>query len=1330
MSDCLRAEDFPAFFEALSAKRDDTNQSWSSHGPFPWQTRLAEQVVGDGRWPSLLDLPTGAGKTAVIDIAVYHLALEAERTDRPRQASMRILFVVDRRLVVDAAYDRARKIAALLRAAAEGTLAKDHPEAWVLPKAAKALKRLAGDGADPLVAARLRGGMPQENDWAQTAHQPTVLVSTVDQVGSRLLFRGYGVTDRMAPVHAGLVGSDALWLLDEVHLSNPFRQTLEAIQTCQDHWFTEPRQAPFGMVQLSATPGMASEAKLSLDESDCNHPVLSRRLSAAKPSEIKVLGGLEAARFAEEAKKILQIGGARSVAVVVNRVQRARDIFKVLEGYWPDTDETQDRPMLRLMIGRSRPLDRERWERQLVKAVGTGSEATAPIIVVATQTIEAGADLDFDALVTEAAPLDALRQRFGRVNRAGRDRDPTSSIGRGVILIDDKLTKGKGLPDDPVYGTARAATARWLQNQGAEIDFGIKAMEERLAAVEPPLFETLLSPRRNAPWLLPPYLDLWSMTWPRPDADPEPALFLHGEADSAEVQIVWRADLELTGRLDDNDATRLLRLCPPSTLEAVQIPLWVAKGWLAGEMAAADPSDVPTPSWSDMDDHGKPARRAIRWRNNEAELVGPEDLGAGDILVVPSSYGGADAWGWNPSSGLPVWDLGSLAHLRHRRRFALRVHKSPTPGPSDPGLVGSWGAVAAVLEAAEDMTTAELVTGVLNAILPSSEETERETLTDIIGKLRPSRHDYVEGDPVAGTMIVGGLRCSDEDANTLARGLRWTLDEDRAKDMNESEPAGDEPITDTDRGNTSNKPILLDVHLRQVADAAEKAARAAGLADGETRALILAARFHDLGKADLRFQAMLYGGGLVPLDAPPLAKGVGDRSRHLPDYPPKGFRHEAVSVALAQRHPAVAALAEADQDLVLWLIGTHHGYGRPFFPTGDDASVPLYLPVETRADGELAAEADAVPLRLDRGWCDRRDRLLRRYGPWELARMEALLRLVDHRVSERPAKDLMAFGTVSRSSVATRAIDAVAPTDHVLPLPGLEPDNLLATLALLGLLRSLQAERSDWRPRISWTGVSQTAVLHVLEDVTEEEVAAAADAGVRKLGRAYVFDKKDLAYTQSEFRNLVSDAKDDWVRLQLLAVLACDVVRPGKSDESVEISPFCFIFGQGHQHFLTRLALHALSAQDKDAKRIHEALFQPWPYERGEDRVGFRWDPAEARRYALQEGDPSDKKRYGVKTSEGANRLATLGLLSMPVVPMRPRACAAGVDRRTRDLEFVWPVPNVPLSLASLDALLAYPSRMADVMGGNAETLRAVAKARRFSAGKFSNVEKARLQRL
>jgi hypothetical protein len=93
-------------------------------------------------------------------------------------------------------------------------------------------------------------------------------------------------------------------------------------------------------------------------------------------------------------------------------------------------------------------------------------------------------------------------------------------------------------------------------------------------------------------------------------------------------------------------------------------------------------------------------------------------------------------------------------------------------------------------------------------------------------------------------------------------------------------------------------------------------------------------------------------------------------------------------------------------------------------------------------------------------------------------------------------------------------------------------------------------------------------------------------------------------------------------------------VKQGKTVDQIEATPFCLLFGQGHQHFLDRLAavprreVPPPRGRGKKAVRLSpteclaEALFQPWT--RQDPTFSFRWDPAEDVRYALMYGDPSN----------------------------------------------------------------------------------------------------------
>src|SRR5260370_12213898 len=144
--------------------------------------------------------------------------------------------VVDRRIVVDEARGRAVLIAQKLVEATRGPL----------KAIADRLCQLSGTKR-PLATARLRGGILRDDNFARLPSQPAVITSTVDQLGSRLLFRSYGGSQRVAPIHAGLVGNDSLVLLDEAHCCVPFMQTLRYIQIYRGRASAEhPIQSPFG----------------------------------------------------------------------------------------------------------------------------------------------------------------------------------------------------------------------------------------------------------------------------------------------------------------------------------------------------------------------------------------------------------------------------------------------------------------------------------------------------------------------------------------------------------------------------------------------------------------------------------------------------------------------------------------------------------------------------------------------------------------------------------------------------------------------------------------------------------------------------------------------------------------------------------------------------------------------------------------------------------------------------------------------------------------------------------------------------------------------------
>lgn len=324
----------------------------------------------------------------------------------------------------------------------------------------------------------------------------------------------------------------------------------------------------------------------------------------------------------------------------------------------------------------------------------------------------------------------------------------------------------------------------------------------------------------------------------------------------------------------------------------------------------------------------------------------------------------------------------------------------------------------------------------------------------------------------------------------------------------------------------------------------------------------------------------------------------------------------------------------------------------------------------------------------------------------------------------------------------TERADGAAPSvEH--RLEGLEPDNLLAFLALLGLLRVLEHSRPEWRVRARWDldlpPLRPLLVLAVPQD--RGALADAAAEGCDHLAATYddvpvagEEPPKDLTFDGAQARRLLNGAADASEGLPW-AVLCSDAAT--RQDGRVEATPLCFIFGQGHQHFLERLAsVPRLRVPPKRgrgknsveltaAQVLADALFAPW--ERGDPTPSFRWDPAEDVRYALQAADPSG--RPGL-TQHGANRLAALALAVLPVAPQstarRVRLGMPGARTEGGQTHFGWPIWRKPASLEGICALLAHPGLWRP--GGLAHLgVAEVRTARRLHVGKYMNVARAEL---
>ena len=922
--------------------------------PFPWQTRLLQTVLAgaDGPgWPDLLDLPTGTGKTSTLHIAVFALAM------RPDVMPRRVVLVVDRRVIVDQVHGVALRLVDKLAAAPSNTTSR---------AVADRLRECgAGEDPSPLRASLLRGGVPRDDAWIEAPEQPTIFASTVDQVGSRLLFRGYGVSPGMRPVHAGVMGTDTLYLLDEVHLASAFEKTLSDLQgynTQRWHEYDGAIGRPLRVVRMSATPrqGATTIRTFHLDDEDRTHAVLSKRLEASRPARLQLVKTKAApdasganlrlvAEAAAGAATQLVEGGARTVGVVMNRVALAVATAKKLEA--------SKAGQVLLITGRMRPFDRALVQQQIDALARSGNTVHTenPTFVVATSCIEAGADYDFDGLVTQVASLPALRQRFGRLNRLGEHEAASAYI------LGSKHELSKSAKPDPIYGESLANTWRFLEENATDgtIDFGLTSFPE----IADDVMEGLRTPDAQPPTMFPGYLDQWSETRPAPHPDPEISLWLHGKEQDPDrdVSLIFRADIEQpkSNALDERTAESL-EFIPPLPEEAVSIPLWQARAFIEDRASEEEP-------W------------VIRWSSEGPTSISSRQLSVGDVLVVPSGWGGLSHLSWDPDEHSPVVDIAERVYLARSQHshgdgaLFLRVN---------PAVVGEANLVPRppLDEAAEDSEAWEAARETLEDWLRQPGQDDDSWLAELRRRAAGSAFEMESAADCEGCYWLVSWRLQ-------RRGLHSTT-EDSVSSFTGIE-------------------VTLANHLQDVRAWARGFATRAGIPDPVAEDVGLAGWLHDVGKADPRFQVLLRGGDPVSAFAgAPLAKSkvrtnarTREEARRRSGWP-AGFRHELISLALFENSDKLRDEAN-DPDLVRHLIASHHGWCRPWSPSIDD---PSPLAVRFELGGEvLEIETSSVDEELRFESASRFRRLCRRYGWHGLAYLEALLRLGDHQASRAPS---------------------------------------------------------------------------------------------------------------------------------------------------------------------------------------------------------------------------------------------------------------------------------------------------------------------------------------
>ncbi len=837
--------------------------------------------------PKICDLPTGMGKTSIIHL--WALALRHQISENKPRLPTRLIYVVDRRTVVDQATDIAERI--------QNNLDK-------LPE--------IGLPNDWLTVSTLRGQFADNREWTKDPSKPAIVIGTVDMIGSRLLFSGYRSSYKLRPLDAGLIGQDAWLVLDEAHLSAPFEKLVRELS---DEGTLQTNQGlPMKVTTMSATTLDNATGRFRLEqmdlEGDLNTNPIVRRYEAKKRLVLEAPVEKDKLRsgVVKAAAKLAIRDNAR-VVVFTQKPDEAQEIAQALR-------RLLSQSAVEVLTGTMRGLERDELllEKAVLQRLLDGEEgpedraSKEPAVLVSTSAGEVGFDLNADHMLCDAAPLDSMIQRLGRVNRRGYG---DANVHVFIATTEDKPTntKGKKSKNKNQWETATGEARKCLEslplNEDGTHDASPRAIDQLRQSLSKEQIQAASTPKPDMVDVNDILLDAWSMTTiaglmpGRPPVAP----WLRGlSEDEPQTTITWRAELDAEGfgLLDLDDIEEWLdahRILPHETLS---VPTQKAREWMLGRWEKLSPEDRLTIGSNPcIVDRGGLQKFALKNLVEELEPNLPNSPILSADLLLPASFGGIQR-------GIGLLDADS------------------------PKVVDSEEATSADRRSISDVADAKRRRG------------------------RILREDGVD------RALVGALP---ENYDDLAR---FCLDlsggDDTPRQLISLVPKPERP----ESGNTRQS---LKTHVNLVERyAAEIAARLSLSPEVFCEALRLAARWHDSGKEREIWQRAV---NRKP-DETPVGKSGGSMRRIS-----GGYRHEFGSMReFADAHNS--KIADEVFDLAIHLISVHHGRGRPHFPKGG------FDPNARCASGAIASES-----------VRRFGRLQRRYGYWQLAWLENLLRCAD-----------------------------------------------------------------------------------------------------------------------------------------------------------------------------------------------------------------------------------------------------------------------------------------------------------------------------------------------